>query len=558
MNTDHYLKRIRAGLRPESNSLVRFIAEETYLNFRPFSYVGHEYQEYFVRLIEKDRDVDITLEKCSQLGLTEVCFRISLGLMALTPGYSVALLMPSKTLATELLKTRVSPIIDQSPALKELISADVDSASTKMFKSGSLLYALGASVNSKTTLLSRPISLVLVDELDRCSEDLYTGLRSRQKHSLFGKPYIAVSTPTAPGIGINGEAENRQLHYQIIVCPYCRHEFKPDYYTQIRLPGFDAPIETLTTEKLRTLGLNTTSAYHECPGCKKDLVNIGPDPLKWVVENSHLTGIHLRVSPFSAASFVTPADLVASQLKYSSRVEFDNQELGLPARLADSAIDVSKIQFTHEDAPEGIRIAGIDLGKVSHLAEGVLTPTVIFIDVLRLIELDQLESEVDLVISLNRVASMVTDAMPFLDLVNRWCNRHPQMWPAYYVDPVKPMPEMYKLKINTDEKVRQISVNKSLVFDTLAEALMTGQIVFKHSEYDALLTQHIGAMRRVRDFRYSEPRYRWLKPNDKQDHLWHTVCYLFLASKLIRQGLGNSLSIPTSSLFSTFKMKVDL
>lgn len=266
----------------------------------------------------------------------------------------------------------------------------------------------------------------------------------------------------------------------------------------------------------------------------------------------------MRISPFAAASFVTPADLVTSQLKYTSRVEFDNQELGLPARLIDSAIDTSQIQFTNDETPEGIRIAGVDLGKVSHYVEGVLSPTVIFIDVIRLLELNDVEKEVNLAIGMGKIASVVSDAMPFLDLVNRWCIKNPQLWPAYYVDPVKPIPEMYKLKSNTDEKVRQINITKGLVFDSLAEALMSGAIVFRHSEYDAILLQHIGAMRRVRDHKYAELRYKWVKPTGGQDHLWHAVCYLFMASKLIRQGMASSLSLPTSMLLNTMKMKVDL
>jgi hypothetical protein len=250
---------------------------------------------------------------------------------------------------------------------------------------------------------------------------------------------------------------------------------------------------------------------------------------------------------------------VASQLKYSSRVEFENQELGLPARLVDSSIDVSKIRFTNDDTPEGIRVAGLDLGKVSHWAEGVIfTSTAIFVDTINLLDVEQLETEVSSSINLRSIASIVSDALPFLPLIHRWCNRHPQLWPAYYVDPIKPMPELYKLKTNTEEVVRQVSINKNLMFDSLAEALMTGAIVFRHSQYDSLLTQHIGAMRRVRDYKYAELRYKWVKPDKGEDHLWHTLCYLFMASKLIRQGASHSPTLPTSHLFNTFNLRVDL
>src|SRR6056297_2476609 len=129
----HFIDRIRAGISPSSTSLARFITEETYIRMRKYSFAGYEYQKYFVNLIEKDPDVDITGEKCSQIGLSEICFRIVLGLMALNPGHGVIYAMPSKVFAMEVLKTRISPIIDQSPALKQLISREVDSASVKMF-----------------------------------------------------------------------------------------------------------------------------------------------------------------------------------------------------------------------------------------------------------------------------------------------------------------------------------------------------------------------------------------------------------------------------------------
>lgn len=555
MIAKHYMKRLRAGLRPDTNSLVRYISEETFINLKPYSFKGHEYQQYFTELIENDPNVDISAEKCSQIGLSEIVYRIILALMDLNPGFSVALLMPSISFSNEVLKTRIAQIIEQSPRLKSILKHDIDSASMKMFQNQSILYALGASVNSKSTLINRPITLAVSDELDKLDYDVHTGLRSRQTHSIH-KPRISISTPTAPGIGINAEAEDRQMHYQLMICPECKLEFAPDYFEQVEVPGFNDPITLLTPEKARTLALNTDLAVHFCPGCHA-ILSGKPIKMPWVIENQERRKIHVRLTPFSARDFISPADLVTSQLTFSSRTEFLNQSLGLPATLADSSIDISKIQFSNEETPSGVRVGGLDLGKVSHFMEGVTTETVLFVDVVRLLELGELEKEVDTAIRTHRLASMVSDAMPFLDLINRWSNRHPMLWPAYYVDPVKPMPEMYKLKSNTDERVRQISINKNLVFDSLAEALMSGQIVFRHSAYDHTITEHIQDFRRIRDHRYAELRYRWVKGKGN-DHFFHALCYLFMASKLIRQSSNHSLSLPTSALFNTFKLKVDL
>ena len=562
MNTDHYLKRIRAGLSPESNSLVRFIAEETYLNFRPFSYVGHEYQEYVVRLIEQDPDVDLTMEKPSQIGASEIIYRVALGQMALFPGYSVAYLMPSISFSVEVLKTRMAPIIEQSPLLKSLTDRNVDSGTVKRFTNNSMLYALGASPNSKATLINRPITLAISDELDKLDYDVHTGLRSRQTHSL-NKPRIGFSTPTALGVGINGEAAGRQLHQQIIKCHQCKKEYFPDYFEQVKIPGYEDPLESLTADKLRTLGLTTDEAYHHCPHCLTPSI-LTPEHRAWVVEDGHYRKIHVRLTPFDAPEFIKPRDLVTSQLTYSSISEFRNQALGLTARLADSTIDLSQIQFSNEGAPEGARVAGLDLGKISYWMSGVVTQNVLYVDHIQIIPVESLEYEVNNLIKMQNISCIVSDSLPFLDTVHKLSIKNPQFWPAIYTAPVNPQPELYKLKSNDAESVRQININKNSFFDHTAGMLMSAQIVFNRGPFDDKLVKHIGDMRRVRDYRFQDVRYTWIKSNagksggSAEDHLWHTLNYFVAASKILYQGHVNSLSLPTGSLFSNFRMKQDL
>ncbi len=548
----HFLSRLKTGLRPDLTSLVRFIQEETYINLKPYSFAGHEFQQYFTELIEKDPNVDITAEKCSQIGLSEVCFRIVLGLMALTPGYSVIYAMPSKSFAMEVLKTRMAPIIDQSPQLNALISKDVDSASVKMFKNQSILFGLGASANSSSSLINRPVNLALTDELDKCDYATHTGLRSRQTHSVH-KPRIAISTPTAPGIGINAEAENRQLHYQIVICSHCKKEFIPEYYKQVKLPGYDDPISTLTTEKVQSLGLNLDDAYHTCPHCHKT-PDLSPINRRWVIEDPHLRKIHVRLTPFDAPTFITPTDLVTSQLTYSSRAEFDNQALGLPSQLSDATISREDITFTREEIPSGLPIAGLDLGKNNHYLQGVLKNDVIFIHSPEVIPVGELEKRIDYNIKTQKILSIVSDSLPFLDVVHRLTNKHPMFWGAIYSVPAQPQPELYKLKIKDEEHVRQVNIQKNLFMDHVAGMIAAQQIVFKSGPFDEEIVQHFTDMRRMRDHRFSEMRYKWVKSVKGIDHWWHSLCYTVAASKLI-QKTSNTGSLPMNLMLSTFKLK---
>lgn len=539
-----FLERLKAGLHPQQASLVRFITKETYINLRPYSFLGHEFQQYFTELIEVDPNIDISAEKCSQIGLSEICFRIVLGKMALHPGYSVIYAMPSKTFAMEVLKTRMAPIIENSPQLSSLISKDVDSASVKMFTNGSILFALGASANSSHSLINRPVTLALTDELDKCDYAMHTGLRSRQTHSVH-KPRIAISTPTVPGVGINAEAKGRQLHYQIVICHKCGHEYKPDYYEQVKIPGYDDPLSTLTVEKVRDFDLQVDYAYHHCPKCHK-VSDLTPKFRRWVVEDAHLRKIHVRLTPFDAPSFISPSDLVTSQLTYSSIAEFDNQSLGLPCKLSEASIDRSSIVFTKEDAPTGIPIAGLDLGKTSYFMKGILNRGIIFVDFFDMIPVGELEHRVTSNLATGKVASAVSDSLPFLDTVHKLTLAHPMFWGAIYNVPKQPEPQLFKLKLKEEDNVRQVSIQKNLFMDHVAGMIATGQIVFKHSQFNDAIVQHFLDMRRIRDHQFKDVRYQWVKSREGIDHWWHALCYLVCASKIImKSSTGSGLQLGT-------------
>jgi hypothetical protein len=506
-----------------------------------------------VALIEKDPDIDLTAEKCSQIGLSEVCFRVVLGLMALEPGYSIIYAMPSKAFAMEVLKTRISLIIEQSSQLSALISKDVDSASVKMFKNGSILFALGASANSSASLINRPITLALTDELDKCDYATHTGLRSRQTHSIH-KPRIAISTPTAPGVGINAEAEGRQVHYQIVICVHCGKDYTPDYYTQVKIPGYDDPISTLNGDRVRELNLDIDKAYHHCPHCHA-MSDLGPQNRAWVVDDAHLQKIHLRLTPFDAPYFIKAKDLVTSQLTFSSRAEFDNQSLGLPSQLSDSSISREDITFTNEEM-SGIPIGGLDLGKINYFMKGYLNGNQILVEDFEHIPVGELEKRVDYRIASDKLTAIVSDSLPFLDVVHKLTQKHPMFWGSVYSTPLQPQPELFKLKMNDEEGVRQANIQKNLFMDHVAGMIVSGQIVFKTSSMDEQITAHLTDMRRVRDHRFSEMRYKWIKSAKGVDHWWHTLCYLVCATKLIQKSSAGAL--PLGQLVHSFKNRTDI
>ena len=203
--TQSCFDRLRVALTPTPTAIKEFILTKTKLNGKFFNFKNHEYQEKIVDLLA-DPDVDLVVEKPSQTGISEVIYRVMLARVALIRGFSAAVVFPTRTMSNEVFATRVNPIIAESPPLMAIRNADVDSSSVKMFNNNSIIYALGASTNSKSTVINRPIRTIIADELARCDIGVITSMRSRQRHQDH-KSSIYFSTPLFEGADIDAEMQ---------------------------------------------------------------------------------------------------------------------------------------------------------------------------------------------------------------------------------------------------------------------------------------------------------------------------------------------------------------
>lgn len=536
---------MKAQLLVGAISFINYITEETYLNGKKFSFKGHEFQRFILEIIENNPGCTFSVSKCSQIGLSELFNRVILALMAIKAGTAAIVSFPSKTFAQEVIKTRFARVIEDSPALHALTNPNIDSSSTKAFLNGSIMYGLGGNPGSKNTLLNRPISVVLVDEFDRQDVDITSGYRSRMTHTLAAERLIMnISTPTVEGIGINAEiAECRTVYTPWIKCP-CGHEFIGDYYLHVRVPGFSEDLKLLTKAKAARLDLS--KAYLECPDCKKN-INKSKETVWKISENEEgvKNKIGIVLDPFVAMDFIPMSDLVESSLSYTSLVEFLNQGLGKVADVKDSTIDKSHIHFQHDDRM-GMEIFGLDLGKLCHFMRGRLKfDTTIHVEESVIIPLPELEEFLAIQFKTRTFAAGVCDSQPYTDLVYKFVKRYPRLFSAIYVDPVTPKPEIFTLSINDKygEEVRQIAINKPMAMTNLAGDL-NDFYTFEPGMNDSQIRQHFLDMRKVRDYRYEEMRYKWVKSAKGIDHFWHSAVYLSMAAKVAQAGIAYTCAIP--------------
>lgn len=552
-------ERIRTALLPNAEGIKKFVLERTRLNGRPFSLKNHEYQGKILDIVSNP-DLDLVVMKPSQLGISEVVYRIVLANMSRIPGFASAIIFPTVKMANEVMQTRISQTIHESEVLRQLISKSIDSAAVKMFNNGSIIYALGASATSSTSNINRPIRCLIVDEFARADLDMVTSLRSRQRHQEH-KSSIYFSTPLLQEADIDAEMNKCGVIWeQLLSCEHCRHQFFPDFWENVILPGYTGDLKDLKQETVDSHGLNLNAAYLCCPSCGK-ATRYEYNQVTWVdtaeFKTRPKTGI--KLSAFSMPAYVKVPDMVRDLLAYSDRAEFTQQVLGKPAEFADTTIDISAIEFI-TDEPGPVNVMGIDVGNICTVTVGCILNDFVYSHVNIQVPIMKLEEEVKYLHSKYRVIATVIDYLPNTVLSVRICNTFPNAWVARYIESVNP--EMLKTKESEHEglgKYRAVEINKNPFFDHFATEIMSGKIKMRASEDSLVVKKSMQVMQRIRDRSKQNQgiQYVWVKPrSNAQDHFHHSNVYMLAAANLIHESCKSTVSLDV--MVKGFKLKNDI
>lgn len=555
------ISRITTSLKPDKEFIKSFVTQKTFLNGERFSFKGHEYQQFILELLT-DPDMKLFITKPSQTGVSEIAYRALLALAARIPGFSMAILLPTATMSMEVMKTRIAPIIKGCTELHDLLSKDVDSATAKMFLNDSILYALGASINSSTTVINRPIRQLVLDEYSRINPDLMSTLASRQKHQAH-KPVLAFSTPMFENCDIDAEMKRcGDMWTRSIKCVRCGKVFFPDFYDHVKLTGYKDDIRLLKEAHIERLGLDIRDAYLECPACERATEH-ATKHLEWVNTNpdNRRDQVGMRLTPFDMPEWYGCSDLIKDFVSYKDRNEFTQQVLGQPASKSTTAMDVEQIVFESEEAGP-INVMGIDVGgRELQISIASVMNEHLYVHTLMFMKHKNFNKEFPALVKKWRILSGVIDYMPLTTLAAQVCQNYHNYWVATYDNSTTHNPETYMPKMKDDEglgKLRALRIRMNPHFDALAEGMMNATITFKTSPMDDVLKEHLTGMRKIKDPTGRTTDMIWIKSQGGKtvDHLHHSVGYAYAASKLLsKASQGGGIGFTGVPLISTFKPK---
>lgn len=240
------------------------------------------YQREILDSVNNPNYEDIIIKASSQVGKSEIINNIIGYFIDYDPS-PILLIMPTVDTAEDYSKDRIAPMIRDTPALTKKVGdpKSRNGNNTLLHKKfpGGHLTLVGA--NSPAGLASRPIRVVLADEVDRFpvsagKEGDPLSLGHKRTKTFWNRKKISVSTPTdADTSRIEAEYELSTKAQWCVSCPSCG-KFQPYEWERIRFEG----------------------VLMECVSCKEQHNEIEwkARPAKWIHRNPNARklGFHLN------------------------------------------------------------------------------------------------------------------------------------------------------------------------------------------------------------------------------------------------------------------------
>lgn len=551
----NHLSRVRAAVLKEftAGTVSDYVQEHTKIGISPFTFVDHEFQEAALNDDAKQTNV----QKCSQIGATELSLRRALALLNVLSPYTIIYTLPTAKFATTFMKTRISPVINASEDMRSRLSKENDNMEVKQF-GDSFLYLKGAAAGNAP--ISIPADHLIHDELDYCDQIIIGEYNSRLKHSKH-KKIDRFSTPTLPGFGINKHFQESRRHYLMAKCEHCNHHFIPDYYSHVRIPGYLGDLRGIT--KFGLTRVRWEEAKLHCPKCDK-IPSLQWPTREWVCENptDKYVGTGRQISPFDAPNIVTVPELVFASTGYERIQGFVNAELGLPMEDASSTLvmaDFAALFYQFELGSDFVYVMGVDVGALYHfMIAGIDGAGNTFVVHREQVPMGLAKKRYHELRLKYRVLCTVMDSAPHGETVMALQSEDVNMFASVYMKSRSMVTHTIVNKEDDAEAgkqfVRQVNINRNRAFDAYMGALREGRISMLDGEDKDLITQHHMSMKRVKvyDNDSMELNYSWQK-TDGQDHYHHTALYCWIAGK-IRGAARSIIEIPTLSLF-TFRLR---
>lgn len=306
---------------------------------------------------------EVAIMAASQVGKSEVALNV-IGWTIATRPAPIMVVLPSVEMGEGWSKDRLAPMIRESPDLRDRVHEAKSrfSHNTILYKSfpGGQITIAGA--NSAASLCSRPIQLLVFEEVDRAPAnvdgegDPVNLARKRTSTFVTDKKVVLISSPRVKGVSrIEKAYENSDQRKYHVPCPHCGSS------------------QALEFSGLRWERGDPGDAHYQCLHCSKEIRDGHKREMlaagRWVPSKKHSrVGFHISAlySPWVQFSEIAAEYEEAGDNQELLKVFF-NTYLGLPYEMTADAIPTHELVARREEyaaeVPQGVLVLtmGVDV-----------------------------------------------------------------------------------------------------------------------------------------------------------------------------------------------------
>lgn len=522
-----YVKDFRLQLRTRfaedsvSMSYSDWIINNTKLRKKPFSFDGYEFQ----RQIVDDMHPNMSVIKCSQIGLTEVQLRKFAAFLSRNVAVNAIFTLPDDNMYKRVSQTRFGPMIASERVFN--LGPEKPVRSMQLYQiNQSFGYFTGNKEGDATSINA---DALFHDEVDLSDQEMLALFQSRLQGSDY-RITQGFSTPTFEGFGIDAGFKASDQHEYMVRCCKCGHhnipEFNPEH---IIIPGLSSDINDLTEiDPDIAARLKLDEAWVRCTQCGNKLDMFDPSLRTWVPRFPGRRGRGYRVTPFCTPR-LTISYIVDQLLKYKQKDalrRWYNTVLGQPfndsnARLSETDIravmDTAQKQVIGPSEPVFI---GIDAGLTCHIVlihMGTNRPVAFDF---RQVVADNLYDEVETILSTYNVIGGCMDRNPYTPLANDIRDlSEGRIMPVEYGHENGQAVSLVKDELDNFSHIRG---NRTIMIDAVATAIRKRRISLAgYGSFESLLIQHLRDMVRIEK---EDTSAIWQKLTGN-DHFFHALTY---------------------------------
>lgn len=528
-----FLEKARKRLAEDSSSMSNseWVCKHTRLRGKPFSLTGYEFQ----RAILDDQHPNMSVIKCSQVGLTEINFRKILAFVTRNRGVTAIFTLPTEDMFKRTSNSRIKPLVGNEPIFNPPSHGfNKPTRSVGHFEIGeSHLFVTNVDEGAAT---STPADAVFNDEVDLSYQAMLSLFFSRLQNSEW-KINQKFSTPTFINYGIDSDFVTSDQHYYLVRCLKCGHWNDPKVdLDHIIIPGMPSVLSDFSEiDATMVDDMELEEGYVCCKKCRSKLDLADPSLRSWVPRfpsRSHSRGYCVR--PFSTSRIGIPW-IVNRLLDYKKRDfvrGFYNTVAGEAYNDGNVRLSEPAIQACFEassDIPakskEDQFWIGIDVGRTCHIIIGKNNG-------------GQWRTYRFYTVRNTDLREEVKKLMETWNIVGGCIDRNPEAVFAGDVMRIsggKIVPVEYtgqrevNLMANELKELTHAQINRTIAIDHVAELIRDQNVAFAgFGVYRSIIVEHLRDM-----YREDDPdRPAVWKKLMGNDHYMHCLTYLTIAPRI--------------------------